>query len=114
MKDLKRKGRDFLGLYDGFFKKKISEPVFVKEENSAEKQLLKLNQLLSNTDIDNSTRKNIEQDIRNIKSGINGENNIAYELKTSFMPIYIYHDLYLKYKDLTEQIDFLILHKNFI
>ncbi len=58
--------------------------------------------------------KQIEQDIKMLSYGISGENMVAYELKHSYMPILILRDLYLEYKGLTAQIDYVVIDTKFI
>lgn len=103
-----------MSIFDFFQKDVIKEPTFIKEDTSAEQQLDRLEQLLSETPTDSPVYIQIQRDIKILKAGISGENNVAYELKSSFMPIYIFHDLFFQYNDLTAQIDYLVIHKNFI
>lgn len=93
-----------MGIFD-----KMKEPVFLKETSEAEKQLEALKVLTSGLNAEG--RAVLEQDIRCLEWGIAGEKNIAYELKNSHMPIYILHDIYLEYKELSAQIDYLIFTK---
>ena len=87
----------------------MKEPVFLKESSDAEVQLKKLKALepLLNTEGQNV----IKQDIKCLEYGIAGEKNIEFELKNSHMPIYILHDIYLKDRDLSAQIDYLVFTK---
>jgi hypothetical protein len=87
----------------------IIEPIFIKADGDAERQLNVLESLLDKVSED--TKQLIEADIRNLKQGIAGENNIAFELKNSHIPMLILHDLNLKYGDLSAQIDYLIIPK---
>lgn len=85
---------------------KSSEPIFLKESSSAQKQLEELVNLKSNLNYEGKAV--IEQDIKFIEYGIAGERNIEFELKNSHMPIYVLHDIYLKSGDLSAQIDYLV------
>jgi len=98
-----------MGLFD-----KLKEPVFLKETSSAKEQLAQLKLFLTN--VPNDVKPKVEQDIKMLEAGIYGEDNIIYELKTSHLPMYIIHDLYLEDNGLTAQIDFLIItrKRNFI
>lgn len=91
-----------MGLFD-----KIKEPVFLKESSSAREQLEELTALSDK--IPTSAKKAFERDLRLLKAGIYGEDNIAYELKNSHMPMWVIHDLYLEYEGFTAQIDYLII-----
>lgn len=90
----------------------LREPTFIKEFVENNKQLEELEKLLNIAHKEIS--KEIEKDIKLLSYGINGEKNIAYELKHSHMPILILHDLYLEYKGLTAQIDYVVIHPRFI
>lgn len=90
----------------------LREPTFIKEFVEKNKQLEELEELLNVAPKDIS--KEIENDIKLVSYGINGEKNIAYELRHSHMPILILHDLYLEYKGLTGQIDYVVIHPRFI
>lgn len=103
-----------MGIFDFFKSNTITEPIFVKSDTTAQKQLDALERLLAETPANAPLYLKIQQDIKMLKAGIHGEQNVEYELKSSFMPIYVFHDLFLHYKGLTAQIDYLVLHKNFI
>jgi len=90
----------------------LKEPTFMKEFTEDNLQLNELEKLLKVAPKEVSTK--IEQDIKLLSYGINGEKNIAYELKNSHMPILILHDLYLEYKGLTAQIDYVVIDRKFI
>lgn len=91
-----------MGLFD-----KINQPVFIKENSDAAEQLQLLQGLYDQAQ--GAVKKQIEQDMKYISYGIKGEEQIAFELKNSHMPMYILHDLYLEYEDLSAQIDYLII-----
>lgn len=96
-----------MGLFD-----KIKEPVFMKANSNA---LAQLNELQAYMNIaPASIQSQIENDIRFLKSGIVGEENIAYELRNSHMPMIVLHDLYYQYGDLSAQIDYLIVTRKLI
>ncbi len=84
----------------------IKGAIFLKEDSDAEKQLEKMQELLEVAD--EKTKKQIEEDIRYLKYGIEGEKQIAYELKTAFYPMVVLHDLHLEFGDITAQIDYII------
>ncbi|MCI8755096.1 MAG: hypothetical protein HFG18_00700 [Oscillospiraceae bacterium] len=91
-----------MGLFD-----KMREPVFLKEDSSAQAQLAELERLLPKTT--GKVKTQIEQDIRNLQYGIAGENRIIFELKNSHMPMYVLHDLHLDDGEQSAQIDFYIV-----
>lgn len=88
---------------------RMKDPVFLKENSDAEKQLEKLKELEPLLTKDGQTL--IRQDIKNLEYGIAGERNIIFELKNSHMPLYVLHDIYLECGELTAQIDFLVFTK---
>lgn len=90
----------------------LREPTFLKEFNEDNDKLKALEEVLKVAP--EEKHKQIEQDIKLLSCGIVGEKNVAFELKNSHMPILILHDLYLKYKDLTAQIDFVVINPRFL
>lgn len=88
-----------MGLKDFF--SNLNGPVFIKEDNNAEKQLEYLQSLPSTPEI--------EKEIQFVKAGIAGEKNIRFELENGHIPCYVLHDLYLEHGDLSAQIDYLII-----
>lgn len=86
---------------------KIKEPVFLKESSDAQRQLAMLKEL--EPKLSPEGQKKIRQDIKYLEYGIMGENQIAYELKNSHMPMYILHDIYLEAGDLSAQIDYIVV-----
>lgn len=90
----------------GLFSNK--EPVFLKESSSLNEQLEKLDDLKKRAPF--SMQNELDQAINEVKSGIQGEKNIAFELKNSHMPMYVLHDIYLKSSTgLTAQIDYIVV-----
>ena len=49
-----------------------------------------------------------------VKKGLEGENEIAYQLKKSNIGMYVLRDIKVKYEDLTAQIDYVIITPVFI
>ncbi len=92
-----------MGLFD-----KLKDPVMLKEDSSAEKQLKNLEQLLDAI-ADTKIKASIEKDIAAVSAGILGEKTILFELKHSHIPMYIMHDIYLEMEGLSAQIDFLVI-----
>jgi len=90
----------------------ITEPTFIRDECDAQIQIDKMEEVKKTAPPE--TARRIEHDIKLLTYGISGENNVAYELKHSYMPILILRDLYLEHKGLTAQIDFVVIDTNFI
>lgn len=90
----------------GLFTKKIG-PVFLKETSDTTEFIEKLKKLLPESE--GNTKKAIEKQISIAKYGEIGENNVAYELKSSGMDMYILHDIYLESENVSAQIDYLVV-----
>lgn len=90
----------------------ITEPTFIRAECDAQIQIDKMEEVKKTAPPE--TARRIEHDIKLLTYGISGENNVAYELKHSYMPILILRDLYLEHKGLTAQIDFVVIDTKFI
>jgi transposase-like protein len=98
-----------MGLFD-----KMKEPIFLKETGSSNEQLEGLKALLP--DAPQEIQVQIERDIKLLSAGMYGEEQIAFELKNSHMPMFILHDLFLTDGDLSAQIDYLVItrKRNFV
>jgi len=98
-----------MGLFD-----KMNEPVFLKEATSTRAHLEKLEELAPS--VDPSMKKQVEKEIKLLSIGLFGEDNIAFELKNSGMPMYIMRDLYIEANGLSAQIDYIIVTRkmNFV
>ena len=86
---------------------KIDGPIFLKEKSDVKHHLDAL--LAFRGDCPASMKSKLERDIKLLSYGIYGEKQIAFELKNSFQPIIVLHDLHLQYKGLEGQIDYLIV-----
>ena len=91
-----------MGLFD-----KIKEPVFLKDTSDADEQIKMLEEIGKTAPDD--VKKLIDYDIRLLRAGIKGEENILFELKNSGMPMIIIRDLFIVSGELSAQIDFLIV-----
>lgn len=90
----------------------LKEPMFIRDECDGQAQLEKMEELKKTAPPD--VARQIEQDIKMLSYGISGEIAVAYELRHSYMPILILRDLYLEYKGLTAQIDYVVIDNKFI
>ena len=52
---------------------------------------------------------NIQNEMYCIKKGLDGEKEIEYQLKKANVGMYVLHDVKVKYKDLTAQIDYVVI-----
>lgn len=94
-------------------KRTIKGPIFIKDFSKENKQLADLIELSSKVK-DGKKKDLIEQDIVFIKAGIEGENNVYFELKNSFIPMLCLHDIRLEYNDYVAQYDFILITNKFI
>ena len=96
------------------FQKKIG-PVFLKEDSDAIKFIEKMQELEKKT-TDANLKADIQKRIKLAAYGESGEKNISFELKNSGMDMYILHDIYLEFGDLSAQIDYLVVTRklNFV
>lgn len=94
-----------------FFSKKGSlGTIFLKEDENIEVHINKMKDLASKAT--GELKKEIETQIRFSRSGKDGEDNIAYELKNSGLDMYVLQDLYLEYNELSSQIDYIVIARN--
>lgn len=85
---------------------KLSTPIFLKENYEQDRRIAFLESLSRN--LTETGQKQVANDIKNIKNGIKGEKNIAFELRNSNLPMYVIHDFYIEHGDSSTQIDFLV------
>lgn len=91
-----------MGLFD-----KQKEPIFLKDDSDAQKQLGNLKELRGRAS--GETAEKIDIAINNLEAGIYGEETIHYELANSHIPMYVIHDLYIEHEGLSAQIDYMII-----
>ncbi len=90
----------------GLFTKAIG-PVFLRQCNNATDYISKLKVLQEKSTT--TLKEEIEKQIAIAEYGIRGEESIAFELKNSGIDMFILQDIYLEYKDLSAQIDYIII-----
>lgn len=88
---------------------KLKGPVFYKTESDTKNQLEQLKELSKIAP--KNVKSQIDLDIKMLSAGILGENLVEFELKNSYLPIIVLHDLHIEYDDLSAQIDFLVITK---
>lgn len=89
----------------------LTGPHFYKNDSDAGLQLQKLKEFRNNAP--DPVKKQVDQDIRMLEYGIAGEKNVAFELKNTYMPMIVLHDLYIEHNGLTAQIDYLVITQKF-
>ena len=93
-------------------KKTVTKPIFIKEfdkDNEQLKDLLALSKIVIT-----GKKELIDRDIAFLKYGLDGENNVSYELKNSFIPMLCLHDIRLQSEDYVAQLDFVLITNKFI
>ena len=91
-----------MGLFD-----KLNKPVFLKEDSDAEQYISRLKEL--QVKAAGEVKDRIDKEIKLASIGVIGENNIAFELKNSGMPMYIMHDIHFEVNGLSAQIDYIVV-----
>lgn len=94
-----------MGLFD-----KFTETVFYKRESELELQV----EALKNIQFKYPNNEKIKHKLRILELGLCGEKEIEFELKNANIGMYVLRDVNLKYKDLTAQIDYIILTPGYI
>ena len=88
-------------------KRTIKEPIFTKDFQKYNRQL---NDLIDLSKQVNSSKKDlIDRDISLLKYGLDGEQNLYFELKNSFVPMLCLHDIRLEFEDYIAQFDFILI-----
>ena len=91
---------------------KLDKPIFLKEESEIKYYILKLKELYSKAEGD--LKNKLEREIKIASLGEIGENNIAFELKNSNIPMYVLHDINLEIDGLSAQIDYIVVTRKII
>lgn len=91
---------------------KLDKPIFLKEESEAKHYISKLKELHSRAP--EGVKGRIEKELKIATLGELGEDNIAFELKNSGIPMYILHDICLETNDLSAQIDYIVVTRKVI
>lgn len=95
----------------GLFTKKIGT-VFLKETSDVKEYIEKMENLKECAS--DEIKKKIEKQISYAKAGEAGENNIAFQLKSSGIDMYVLHDIFLTIDDIPAQIDYLVITRKHI
>ena len=84
---------------------RFKDTVFYKENSDLQNKydaLKKLNEEYPNNE-------DLLSELFIVKKGLDGENEIAYQLKKAHIGMYVLRDIKVKYEDLTAQIDYVII-----
>lgn len=92
--------------------REIKSPIFYKEFKEENSQLIDLIDLMNR--VKSNKKEYIERDIAFLKAGIQGEKNVYFELKNSFIPMICLHDIRIQDEDYVAQLDFVVITAQFI
>ena len=84
---------------------RFKDTVFYKENSNLQNKydaLKKLNEEYPNNE-------ELQSELYIVKKGLDGENEIAYQLKKAHIGMYVLRDIKVKHEDLTAQIDYVII-----
>ena len=93
--------------------KRIDGPTFIKEFEDSGTLISELEDLACSIK-DAAIQDEIDMDIRFIKAGDQGEKNVCYELKNSFIPMLVLHNVVIQYDDYKAQMDYILITNKFI
>lgn len=85
------------------------ETVFLKEDSNLETQLGQLKEIREKI----ANKDQIDRDIKFLEIGLQGEKEIAYELRKANIGMYVLHDITLTFENLKAQIDYIIITKGY-
>ena len=88
-------------IYNNF---KFTNTIFFKEDSDLQAKYNALKQL--NDEYPNN--RSLYNELFIVKKGLDGENEIAYQLKKAHIGMYVLRDIKFKYEDMTAQIDFIV------
>ncbi|MGB5946860.1 NERD domain-containing protein [Paenisporosarcina sp.] len=91
----------------------LKSPIIL-QNRTEESILIKELELLKSSSDQNLDRSLIEEHLKLAQIGLSGEKNVMYELKHSFIPMIILHDVEISIDDYHAQYDFIILTHQFI
>ena len=87
----------------------FNDTIFYKEDSDLQSRYDALKQL--NEEYPNN--EDLLSELYIIKKGLDGENEIAYQLKKAHIGMYVLRDIKVKHEDLTAQIDYVIITPTF-
>lgn len=95
-----------MGLIDNVIEAlRFKDTIFYKENSDLQEKYNALKKL--NNEYPNN--EELLNELYIVKKGLDGENEIAYQLKKAHIGMYVLRDIKIKYQDLTAQIDYVII-----
>lgn len=86
---------------------KAGQPIIYKESSDAKEYLKRLEELYLK--VEGSLKDEIDKEMKIVRAGIVGEDQILYELRNSGMDMYVLHDIFLESGESSAQIDFYVI-----
>lgn len=83
------------------------DTIFLKDDNSLEEQINELKSIRDKV----VEKDKIDRDIKLLEYGLNGEKEIAFELKNANIGMYVLNDVLIECDDLKAQVDYIIVTK---
>ncbi|MHC8515914.1 NERD domain-containing protein [Sporosarcina sp. ITBMC105] len=94
-------------------KEELKLPVVIKEADSMDSEIARLQQALAEGQLNDTEAKKLTKQMKFLEIGKSGEQSLLFELKNSFLPIMILHDVQIEHKGLTAQFDFIVITRQF-
>ena len=89
----------------------FNDTIFLKDDSNLEKMI---EELKIERNRNPYYKDKIDYDIRMLEFGLEGEKEIAYNLKNSNIGMYVLHDITIEYEDLKAQFDYIIVTRGYI
>lgn len=93
---------------------RLKSSVFYNMNTDDYDEIDKLESLYRDNKIDNEEKYLLKEKICNLRSILDGNKNVIYELDNTNIPMYYLKDIYIKYEDKYVRFDFIILTKKLI
>lgn len=94
-------------------KEELKSPVVIKDAYSMDIEIARMQNELAEGGLSEKRVKELEKQIKLTEIGKSGEQSLLFELKNSFLPIMILHDIQIEHKDLKAQFDFIVITRQF-
>ncbi len=92
-----------MGILDIF--DKFRDTIFLKDECELEERVRYLEELIKRE----PENKKVKEQLYMAKKGLEGENEIIYQLEKANIGMFVLHDINIEYEDLKAQIDFIVI-----
>ena len=91
----------------------IDGPTFIKDYEDSNKIINELKSIADSIK-EEAVQDQIKMDVIYIRAGDQGEKNVYYELKNSFIPLLILHNIVIQYDEYKAQMDYVLITSKFI